>query len=59
MHNTKTIIKYLDMKYSPEHIANAVRNVKVCTSTIYTWIYKKIVHFDIKKLRGHGKRYKI
>ncbi|WP_256969022.1 IS30 family transposase [Enterococcus faecalis] len=59
VHNTKTIMKYLDMKYSPEQIANAVRSVKVCTSTIYTWIYKKIVPFDIKKLRGHGKRYKI
>lgn len=59
VHNTKTIMKYLDMKYSPEQIANAVRSVKVCTSTIYNWIYKKIVPFDIKKLRGRGKRYKI
>lgn len=32
VHNTKTIMKYLDMKYSPEQIANAVRSVKVCTS---------------------------
>lgn len=59
VHNTKTIMKYLDMKYSPEQIANAVRSVKICTSTIYTWIYKKIVPFDIKRLRGRGKRYKI
>ncbi|HHC4748095.1 TPA: IS30 family transposase [Enterococcus faecalis] len=59
VHNTKTIMKYLDMKYSPEQIANAVRSVKICTSTIYNWIYKKIVPFDIKKLRGRGKRYKI
>lgn len=49
-HNTKTIMKYLEMKYSPEQIANAIRSVKVCTSTIYTWIYKKIVPFDIKNL---------
>lgn len=59
IHNTKTIMKYLNMKYSPEQIANAVRSVKVCTSTIYGWIYKKIVPFDIKKLRNRGKRYKI
>ena len=59
IHNTKTIMKYLNMKYSPEQIANAVRSVKVCTSTIYSWIYKKIVPFDIKKLRNRGKRYKI
>ncbi|MFS0952253.1 hypothetical protein ACFC3A_11580 [Enterococcus thailandicus] len=56
VHNTKTIMKYLEMKYSPEQIANAVRSVKVYTSTIYTWIYKKIVPIDIKRLRGHGKR---
>jgi len=59
IHNTKTIMKYLNMKYSPEQIANAVRSVKVCTSTIYGWIYKKIVPFDIKKLRNRGKRYEI
>lgn len=54
VHNTKTIMKYLDIKYSPEQIANAVRSVKDCTSMIYIWIYKKIVPFDIKRLRGLG-----
>lgn len=58
VHNVKTIKKYLDMKWSPEQIANAVRSIKICRNTIYNWIYKKIIDFDIKKLRHHGKRYK-
>lgn len=59
VYNTKTIMKYLDMKYLPEQIANAARSVNVCTSMIDNWIYKKIVPFDIKKLRSHKKRHKI
>ena len=59
IHNTKTILKYLNLKYSPEKIAHSVKNVKVCTSTIYNWIYSKTIDFNIKKLRRHGKRYKV
>lgn len=58
-HIVKTILKYLKMKYSPEQIAHAISNVNVCTSTIYNWVYRKIVAFDIKKLRRKGKRYKV
>lgn len=43
IHNTKTILKYLNLKYSPEKIAHSVKNVKVCTSTIYNWIYSKTI----------------
>ncbi|MCU9778183.1 IS30 family transposase, partial [Enterococcus faecalis] len=31
VHNTKTIMKYLDMKYSQEQIENAVRWLRVFT----------------------------
>lgn len=59
IHNTKTILKYLNLKYSPEQIAHSIKSVKVCTSTIYNWIYSKTIDFNIKKLRRHGKRYKV
>ena len=59
IHNIKTILKYLNLKYSPEQIAHSVKSVKVCTSTIYNWIYSKTIDFNIKKLRRHGKRYKV
>lgn len=59
IHNTRTILKYLNMKYSPEQIVNSVRSVEVCRATIYNWIYSKVLNFDIKRLRHHGKRYKV
>lgn len=59
IHNTKTILKYLNMKYSPEQIANSIRSVNVSTSTIYNWIYKQIIPFSIKNLRQKGRRYKV
>lgn len=52
------ITKHLEMKWSPEQIANAVKGVKVCRNSIYNWIYNKIIAFEIKKLRLKGKRYK-
>lgn len=47
IHNTRTILKYLNMKYSPEQIVNAVRSVKVCRATIYNWIYSKVINTDM------------
>jgi IS30 family transposase len=58
VHNTKTILKYLKKKYSPEQIANGVRSsINVSTNTIYNWIYSGLIKFPIKKLRLKGKRY--
>ncbi|MGX6977798.1 IS30 family transposase [Vagococcus elongatus] len=57
-YNIKTIKKYLELKWSPDQIANAVKSVTVCRNTIYNWMYSKIIDFDIKKLRHKGKRYK-
>lgn len=57
-HNVRTILKYLNMKWSPEQIAHGVKSVSVCTNTIYNWIYRKIIPFDWRKLRLKGKRYK-
>lgn len=54
----RAIKTHLDMKWSPEQIANAAPNVGVSTTTIYRWIYRKIVPFDRLKLRHRGKRYK-
>lgn len=56
IHNTKTILNYLEEKYSPEQIAHAVRSIKVCTNAIYNWIYRGLINYDIKKLRLKGKR---
>ncbi|MDH6365847.1 IS30 family transposase [Enterococcus sp. PF1-24] len=58
IHNTQIILKYLNKKYSPEQIAHSIKSVKVCTRTIYNWIYFGIIKFDIKKLRQKGKRFK-
>lgn len=52
------ITHYLELKFSPEQIACGVPGISVCTTTIYNWIYKKIIKFNIKKLRRRGKHYK-
>lgn len=52
------ILTHLENKWSPEQIANGIKGVKVTAKTIYNWIYKKLIPFDIKKLRRRGKHYK-
>ena len=53
-----TLLKYLSIKWSPEQIAKGIPALNLTAKTIYYWIYTKVVPFDIKRLRRHGKQYK-
>lgn len=51
----KEIIAKLNIKWSPEQIAETVLKDIVCFKTIYNWLYFGIIDFDIKKLRRKAK----
>ncbi|WP_317316042.1 IS30 family transposase [Peptostreptococcus russellii] len=49
------IISKLEEKWSPEQIVGRLLKGSLSFKTIYNWIYKDVIKFDISKLRRKGK----